>query len=121
MAKSRLLGSWGEATAASYLRKRGYQIIACNYRTRLGEIDLIAQNKTYLVFVEVKLRRSKDFALAAEAVDMAKQRRIMATAKLWLQQNETALQPRFDVIEIYAPEGVSTRRPAINHIEDAFE
>lgn len=121
MAKSRLLGSWGEAAAAEYLRRHGYEIAACNYRTRLGEIDLIARNKKFLVFVEVKLRRSKEFALAAEAVDLAKQRRIKTTAQLWLQQHEMALQPRFDVIEVYAPEGTSTRRPTINHIEDAFE
>ena len=51
----------------------------------------------------------------------AKQQRVIKTAMLWLQQNETDLQPRFDVIEIYAPEGVDTKKPIIHHLEDAFQ
>ena len=61
-----LLGPWGEAAAAAYLRKKGFRIEAMNYRTRLGEIDIIASNRQYLVFCEVKLRKSADFAAARE-------------------------------------------------------
>ncbi len=115
-----LLGPWGEALAAEYLRKKGYRIEAMNYRTRHGEIDIIAANRRYLVFCEVKLRKSADFAAAREFVDTHKQQRLRTTALLYLAQNETTLQPRFDVIEIYAPQGVQTRRPHITQMENAF-
>ena len=118
---TRLLGAWGEAQTAAYLRRNGYSIVAANYRTRFGEIDIIAANRKYLVFVEVKLRKTADFARAMEFVDRRKQDRIRMTASLYLSQNPTELQPRFDVIEIYAPEGISTSRPEIHHMEDAFQ
>ena len=121
MAKSKLSGAWGEALAAEYLRKKRYKIIAAGYHSRFGEIDLIVQNKKFLVFVEVKLRKSADFARAMEYVDKKKQDRIRTTASLYLSTNPTALQPRFDVIEIYAPEGTATLHPEINHMEDAFQ
>ena len=121
MSRSNLTGAWGEAVAAEYLRKKRYSIVATNYRTRLGEIDLIAANKKYLVFVEVKLRKSARFAEAGEYVDYRKQSRLRNTAAMYLAQNPTHLQPRFDVIEIYAPEGTSTAHPVIRHMEDAFQ
>lgn len=114
------MGAWGEALAANYLQKKKYRLIATNYRCRYGEIDLIAANKKYLVFVEVKLRKSARFANAFEFVDKRKQERLRTTAQMYLSQNPTELQPRFDVIEIYAPEGVQTKSPTINHMEDAF-
>ena len=120
MTTTKLQGRWGEEKAAEYLRKKGYNITALGYRTRHGEIDIIAESRKYIVFVEVKLRKSSDFAEAREFVDVSKQRRIRATAMTWLQQNESDLQPRFDVIEIYAPDGIVTKKPAINHIENAF-
>lgn len=121
MAKSKLSGAWGEALAAEYLRRKRYKIVAAGYHSRFGEIDLIVQDKQYLVFVEVKLRKSSDFARAMEYVDKRKQDKIRMTASLYLSENLTRLQPRFDVIEIYAPEGTATRHPEINHMEDAFQ
>lgn len=118
--ESRLLGRWGEALAADYLRQNGYQIVAAGWRCRFGEIDLIAQDKTYLCFVEVKLRRSTAFGTAAEFVDARKQQRLRTTAQLYLQQHPTALQPRFDVIEVLAPQGRETKSPQIRHLADAF-
>ena len=115
-----LLGPWGEALAAEYLRKKGCRIEAMNYRTRLGEIDIIAANRRYLIFCEVKLRKTADFAAAREFVDARKQQRLRTTALVYLSQHETNLQPRFDVIEIYAPNGTATKKPQINHMEDAF-
>ena len=115
------MGAWGEALAAEYLRKKRYQIMEANFRTRIGEIDLIASNRQYLVFVEVKLRKNADFAMAREFVDYRKQGKIRSTAQLYLDYHPTRLQPRFDVIEIYAPEGMETKSPVINHLEDAFE
>lgn len=114
------LGAYGEKKAANYLRLHGYRIVATNCRYRQGEIDIVARKRGYIVFVEVKLRKNSDFAEAKEFVTEAKQRRVITAAELWLQQNETELQPRFDVIEIYAPDGVGTKRPVINHIENAF-
>ena len=86
-----------------------------------GETVIIARNRLYLVFVEVKLRKSACFAAAREFVDSKKQNRLRLTAELYLSQNPTELQPRFDVIEIYAPEGEKTSHPVIHHLEDAFE
>lgn len=121
MAQSKLNGAWGEAIAAEYLRKKRYDIVAAGYHCRFGEIDLIVQNKKFLVFVEVKLRKNADFADARDHVNRYKQDRIRITASMYLSQNPTALQPRFDVIEIYAPDGTNTANPQINHLEDAFQ
>ena len=116
-----LLGPWGEALAAEYLRRKGYSILASNYRCRFGEIDLIARDHKTLVFVEVKLRKNANFAQAREFVDYRKQQRLRTTASLYLSYHPTTLRARFDVIEIYAPQGMETKNPVINHLEDAFE
>ena len=121
MGRNNLTGAWGEALAAQYLQKKRFKIIATNYRTRFGEIDLIAANRHFLIFVEVKLRKSDKFASAFEYVDSRKQARIRTTAELYLSEFPTDLQPRFDVIEIYAPEGMETVHPEICHMEDAFQ
>ena len=121
MGTSKLSGAWGEAIAAEYLRKKHYKLVAAGFHSRFGEIDLIVQDKKYLVFVEVKLRKTADFATAREYVDRHKQDRLRVTASVYLAQNPTQLQPRFDVIEIYAPEGTETRKPQITHLEDAFQ
>lgn len=121
MGKNNLAGAWGEALAAEYLRRKKYQVAAAGYRSRFGEIDLIVRNRTHLVFVEVKLRKNDQFAGAAEYVDRRKQDRIRVTASIYLSENQTNLQPRFDVIEIYAPQGTKTVDPVIHHLEDAFQ
>ena len=121
MGRSKLSGAWGEAVAAEYLRRKHYQIVAAGYSCKFGEIDLVVQNRKYLIFVEVKLRKSADFAIAREYVDRRKQDRIRMTASIYLSQNPTTLQPRFDVVEIYAPEGTATVHPEIHHMEDAFQ
>lgn len=116
-----LNGAWGEALAAEYLREKRYTVLAAGYRCKFGEIDLIVRDKKYLVFVEVKLRKNADFALAREFVDRRKQDRIRVTASIYLETHPTTLQPRFDVIEIYAPQGRNTVKPKIIHLEGAFE
>ncbi|MBR5093625.1 MAG: YraN family protein [Oscillospiraceae bacterium] len=113
------LGRFGEEQAARYLRRRFYTIVERNYRCRLGEIDLIVKRGGYLVFVEVKLRRDASHGEAREFVDARKQQRVIAAAEQWLSQHETALQPRFDVIEVYAPRGADGP-VRIEHIENAF-
>lgn len=117
---TKLQGSWGEALALEYLKSKKYIPVAMGYRTRWGEIDLIVKDTRYLVFAEVKVRKNDRFASAREFVDKNKQERLRKTAEIWLTQHETALQPRFDVIEIYAPLGTDTVHPKINHLENAF-
>ena len=121
MGRNNIVGAWGEALAAEYLKKKKYQILAAGYRCRYGEIDLIAAGKKQLVFVEVKLRKNNRFANAMDFVDFHKQNRIRTTAEFYLSQYPTELPARFDVIEIYAPEGIDTKRPLIHHLEDAFQ
>ena len=114
-----LLGKWGEALAAETYRKNGYKIVAVNYRTRFGEIDIIAENKNFIVFIEVKLRKNSNFGEASEFVTYSKQKKLRTTAEIWLSENETKKQPRFDVAEVYAPNGISENY-SINIIENAF-
>lgn len=121
MGRNNLAGAWGEAKAAEYLRKKKYSVLAAGYQCRYGEIDLIVHDRKYLVFVEVKLRKSSKFANAFEYVDRRKQDRIRMTASIYLSDHPTQLQPRFDVIEIYAPEGTATANPQFHHMEDAFQ
>ncbi|MCL2842335.1 MAG: YraN family protein [Oscillospiraceae bacterium] len=119
--KQKLIGAWGEATAAEYLQNRRYTVISMGYRCRFGEIDIIATNKKYIAFVEVKTRKDSGFAEAREFVNHHKMGRLRQTAEMWLSEHETTLQPRFDVIEIYAPQGADTNSPEIRHLEDAFQ
>ena len=120
MGRNNITGAWGESIAAAYLQKKKYRILASGYRCRFGEIDLIVSDKKHLVFVEVKLRKSNNFADAKAFVDIHKQNRLRTTAELYLSQNPTELVSRFDVIEIYAPQGIETVKPEIRHLEDAF-
>ena len=114
------LGLWGERQAASELVRRGYSIQASRYRCREGEIDLVASGFGYLCFVEVKLRKDDSMGEAREYVTRAKQRKIRIAALRYLTEHPTGLQPRFDVVEVYAPQGVKTASPVIRFWENAF-
>lgn len=118
--ESRLLGVWGEELAARWIKAQGGKIIAANFRCRFGEIDLISEERGYLCFTEVKLRKSARYGGAGEFVDFRKQNKLRTTAQFYLAAHPTRLQPRFDVIEIYAPEGTRTKSPQITRIENAF-
>ena len=113
-------GKWGEEVALDYLSKKGYIKVATGFRSRFGEIDIIVKNKEFLVFVEVKTRRNAHFAQAREYVSKNKQQKIISTASFWLAKRPTKLQPRFDVVEVYAKDGETTTSPEIVHIENAF-
>ena len=121
MGISKISGAWGEAQAAQFLRKKHYKLVAAEFRSRFGEIDLIVKDRKFLVFVEVKLRKNDNFAQAMEYVDRYKQDRLRSTAAFYLSQHPTKLQPRFDVVEIYAPQGADTENPKFFHMEDAFQ
>ncbi|MBQ8683275.1 MAG: YraN family protein [Clostridia bacterium] len=114
-------GAAGEVLAARFLRDKGYTILASNYRCRQGEIDIIATDRRYIVFVEVKTRRSDSLFAPREAVTQAKQRRLLQTAAIYLAHHETTLQPRFDVVEVVTAGDASMKIEEINHILGAYE
>ena len=94
------LGQWAELEAARRLKTAGYDIVAHNYHSRYGEIDLIALQQRQLVFVEVKARTSSQYASAVESITLVKQVKIIKTALLYLQAQPGLLEYdlRFDVI-----------------------
>lgn len=110
---NKINGTIGEIDAVQFLKNKKYQIIATNYRNRMGEIDIIAKDKNALVFVEVKSRATLLYGRPCEAVDFRKQQKIRKTAELYLVTTKNYYADvRFDVIEILGEE--------INHIENAF-
>ena len=115
---SKALGDRGEAYAANYLRQNGYRILTRNYRTKIGEIDLIAEDQDTLVFIEVKTRSSVRYGMPAEAVNYKKRQKIIQTAYWYLfaQHRENAIC-RFDVLEVYAVGD----RWGVHQIKNAFE
>lgn len=118
--EARRLGQWGEELVARDLAAKGWTILERNYRCRFGELDIVAQQDGVLAFVEVKLRRNSSFAPARAFVTADKQRKLRSAAELYLQEHPGRLQPRFDVAEVYAPQGRETARPTINYLESAF-
>ncbi|MGX8698647.1 MAG: YraN family protein [bacterium] len=120
MNEKKLTGRWGESVAAAYLRRKGYTILEMGFTCRVGEIDIIARERREIVFVEVKLRREETATRAADAVSRTKQRRLMSAARFWLSGRDIDTETRFDVIEIYAPQGTDTEKPRIEHLEGAF-
>ena len=121
MTREKLLGAFGEAAAADFLRKKRYEILGMNYRCREGELDIIARREKTVVFVEVKLRREGGYASAAEAVTPQKQKKLLLAAEAWLVENDmTDAECRFDVVEVYLAR-VGSRVLRINQIEEAFQ
>ena len=114
------IGLWGENRAAEYLEGKGCEIVARRFRVREGELDLVAIDHGYLCFVEVKLRKDDAMGEAREYVTKAKQRKVRTAALRYLAAHPSSLQPRFDVVEVYAPQGVHTKEPIIRHWENAF-
>ena len=111
------IGAAGEEFAARYLVEKGYTLLERNYRGPQGEVDIIAREGEYLVFVEVRTRGRGSLLVPAETVDRRKQRRIIATAYHYLESHGEGLQPRFDLIGVD-----STRLPwRLSHLEGAFD
>ena len=95
------LGKRGEDLAVAELERRGYAILTRRYRTRHGEIDIVARDGDTIVFVEVKAKETDEFGTAAEAVTVRKQRRIMSMSVDYLARNRLTAKPcRFDVVAI---------------------
>jgi len=113
------LGKEGELKAIEYLRDKGYELLEQNYRNRIGEIDLIAREKDYLCFIEVKTRISENQGHPFEAVNYRKQRQIIRTSLLYLTENNIDEQNvRFDVVAVIPQEQGNM---AIDLIQNAFE
>ena len=119
MSKTRIeLGRRGEQEAVNFLKNSGYNIISTNYRTRLGQIDIIAKHKNTICFVEVKTRKTQWFGRPQEAVNASKQRRMSACALMFLKQNRLFNLPaRFDVVSI----SYADMQSKIELIRNAFE
>ena len=110
---TRIVGRRGEDVAVDYLQSQGYTILDRNYSCRMGEVDVIAWDGEFVVFVEVKARADTSFGLPRQAVNWHKQQTIVKVAQYWLYKNKrTGVPVRFDVVEILAGN--------ITHITDAF-
>src|ERR1035437_576069 len=113
-------GVSGEISAARYFRSKNFTILAGNYNTRFGEIDIIAANKKYIVFVEVKTRAQSTVSLPRETVNLPKQAKLIKAASIYLSKHTSLLQPRFDVIEIITKSKDDFEILEFNHLENAF-
>ena len=107
-------GEPAEHLAAAFLERRGLKVVARNYRSRFGEIDLIAEHRDTLVFVEVRARKSGAFGGAAASITGAKRRRLLAAARHYLARAGFRRPCRFDVVLLRGDE------PEIEWIENAF-
>lgn len=109
-------GGYGEAVAKGFLEAKGYKILARNFKAFGGEIDIVAKDGDYIVFVEVKYRRQLAFGRPVEAITEKKRRALIAAAYGYMAQNGRGDENcRFDIIEVFEREQLH-----INHIENAF-
>lgn len=111
------LGSKGEDLAIRFLKGKGYRIIARNYKTAAGEVDIIAKDGSTLVFIEVKTRSGSLFGQPFEAVDKRKRQKLKNIALLYLKKLGEEPPVRFDILSILYDNG----KEEIEHIKDAFE
>jgi putative endonuclease len=114
----KVLGIKGENLAVKFLKEKGYRIIERNYKTPIGEIDIIAQDGNTIVFIEVKTRTDEFFGQPFEAVNKKKRRKLKNVALLYLKRHVREFSVRFDVLSIFYRENGKSE---INHIKDAFE
>lgn len=112
-------GRLGEDAVCRLLQQRGHEILARNYHRRCGEIDIISKCGGFVVFTEVKARKRGSMISGLEAVDIRKRAKMIKTADLWLSDNDTGLQPRYDIAEVTLA-GSVPRVAAVEIFEDAF-
>ncbi len=113
----KVLGNKGEVIVAKYLKKHKYKITEKNFSCKFGEIDIIAENKEYIIFVEVKTRMYGQDIAPALSVGYTKQQKIIKVATLYMKLNHSDKQPRFDVAEVFMN---TNGKAEINYIENAF-
>lgn len=118
---ARQAGRLCEQAVCEELRRRGMDILAQNYTCREGEIDIIARDGEYIVFVEVKARQNDRFGTPAEAVTPQKQRKLLLAAQKYLLTQEVETAVRFDVAQVhYTPDGDALNHICIDYLTDAF-
>lgn len=110
-------GRLGESHIAKYLEQKGYRVLKRNFHCRYGEIDIIAANDQYIVFVEVKTRRRDSMVSPFEAVTPQKQQKIVLTAGYYITLHQPQLQPRFDSAAVYTENGKVVGE---EYLENAF-
>ena len=116
-AQKKITGRAGEKVVADYIKSRKMKVIKRNYVTPFGEIDIIAEDDDYIVFIEVKTRSGDRYGAPSEAVDKTKRKHIVDSAKYYLKvTNSTEAFTRFDMAEVFSDNGSYT----VNYIEDAF-
>jgi len=110
------LGKAGELAAADFLKQNGYSIRAQNWKTKFGEIDIIAENKDWLVIAEVKTRSSMVFGKPQEAVDFRKQRTLVNMADFYIRQFKIDKETRFDILSVL----IDGDNATVTHLSNAF-
>ncbi|MFD3156545.1 YraN family protein [Haloimpatiens sp. FM7330] len=114
------IGNYGESLAQEYLKKMGYIILDKNFRCKLGELDLIGKDDTFIAFIEVKTRYSNLYGYPCEAVTKSKQFRIYKIAQLYILKKKLfKCNFRFDVVEIILNK--NDEKPSIRLIKNAFQ
>lgn len=117
--RRKLLGRKGEDAATDYLIKNHYQILCRNYTCKLGEIDIVARERDFIVFVEVRSRSSEDFGLPQETINRRKKMKLRNLARYYLEETGKSNENcRFDIIALVFEEGGNVKR--LEHIENAF-
>ncbi len=111
------IGYVAEKHIGNFLKSNGFKLLKYNYHTRFGEIDIIAKDKEYILFVEVKARELGAFVSGFEAVDRRKQNKIILSAKHYLLNNPSELQPRFDVACVHLK---NSKIIDFDYLENAF-
>ena len=113
------VGEFGERCAAIYLQKKGYTVAERNYRTKYGEVDIIAMDEKFIAFVEVKTRSINSNERPIYAVNREKQRKLITTAFFYLSEHKITKQPRFDIVEVLYDK-CNNKHVLIRHIPNAF-
>lgn len=116
IAEPRKTGLIGEMRAAQYLRRKGYKILSANFKTKTGEIDIIAENNDFLCIIEVKTRRQGGMFPPSDAVDYKKEENVKSAAAAYISMTKNIKTVRYDIIEII----LNDDKFAVRHVENAF-
>ena len=116
MITTKQIGDKGENLAKDFLEENGYVVLCVNYRFKKAEVDVIAENDDFIVFIEVKTRATSRLIEPEKAVDNKKQKLIISAAQNYIEENQFDKEARFDIISIL----YSKTKHSINHIQDAF-
>ena len=117
MAAHNDLGKEGELIAQQFLQKKGFQILHCNWQHLRYEVDIVAYDKEFLVFIEVKTRSSMRYGFPDESVDFKKEKMLIEAAEIYLEKKDLFNEVRFDIVSVIKNE----KEERVYHIVDAFQ